>query len=155
MVEYTPPPADLSHLNPIQRYMQKGQLEGTDWVYLFLFVAAYFAARPTIEKVIKYWMTGGDLKEGEQAQADYVRSKAKVGSNSIRGKQDPTMTSIPEASEDTTTGSSVNPDGNVTNRKAKDATKELLDWDDEPAREPTEGDKGDVVAWMNRWSNQE
>ncbi|OCT49272.1 hypothetical protein CLCR_05222 [Cladophialophora carrionii] len=157
MVQYTPPPADLSHLNPIQRYMQKGELEGRDWAFLLIFVLAYLAARPAIQRGIKWWMADDELKEGERAQAEFLRSKAKVSPNTIRGNKSQEATTIPEGAGDTTTGSSLDHTGNVTNRKAKDRSQAeiLLDWDDQPERRPTEGDKADVVTWMNRWSNEE
>ena len=160
MAKYaTPPPADLSGLNPIQRYLQKGELENRDWAYLLILVLAYFAARPTIQRLMKAWLADDDVKEGERAQKEFQQSqaKAKIGPNSIRGNEAQEATTIPETSGDTTTGTSLDAKGSVTNRKTKEnpETKTLLEWDDQPERKPTAGDKGDVVAWMNRWSNEE
>ncbi|KIW65645.1 hypothetical protein PV04_07886 [Phialophora macrospora] len=157
MVKYTPPPADLSHLNPIQRYMQKGELEGRDWAYLLIFVLAYLAARPAIQRGIKWWMADEELKAGERAQAEFLRSKARVSPDTIRGSKSQEATPVPEGSGDKTTGSSLDNKGKVTNRKAKDRSPAdiLLEWDDQPERKPADGDKVDVVAWMNRWSNEE
>ncbi|KAJ9615739.1 hypothetical protein H2200_001816 [Cladophialophora chaetospira] len=155
MVQYTPAPADLSQLNPIQRYLQKGELDARDFAYLFIFVLAYLAARPAIQRGIKWWMEDEDLRAGEQAQAEFL--KAKLDPNVLRSSKAREAASIPENHADTTTGSSVDTKGNVMNRKTKDksGTDALLDWDDLPARKPTEGDKTDVVSWMNKWSNEE
>lgn len=155
MVEYTPPPADLSHLNPVQRYLQKGQLDSRDLAYLFIFVLAYLAARPAIQRGIKWWMADEELLAGERAQAEFL--KAKIDPNSIRGSKASQATSIPELAGDAATGSSVDQNGTVVNRKTKEnsGTDVLLDWDDQPGRKPTEGDKADVVSWMNRWANEE
>lgn len=159
MAKYTPPPEDLSRLNPIQRYMQKGELEGWDWVYLILLVLVYFAARPSIQRFVKWWLADEDLKEGEKAQAEFLRSKAKakVGPNAIRGTETQPTTALPNTSGDKATGSSLDNKSTVVNRKTKDksGTDVLLDWDDQPERNPTEGDKNDVVAWMDKWANEE
>ncbi|KIW91998.1 uncharacterized protein Z519_06980 [Cladophialophora bantiana CBS 173.52] len=157
MVEYTPPPEDLSRLNPIQRYMQKGQLDKQDYVYLFIIVAIYFMARPKIEEFFKWWMGQKDLKEGEQARTEYMHSRAKVGPNVIRGTESTVLETIPEVSGDTATGTNMDKKGKVMNRKTKEKSgaEKLLDWEDEPERKPTEGDKSDIVAWLDRWSNEE
>jgi len=137
--------------------MQKGQLEGRDWAYLFIFVLAYLAARPAIQRGVKWWLADDDLREGERAQAEYLHSKAKVSPNSIRGTETQEAAPIPEAAGDMTTGSSLDRQGSVVNRKEKDKseTEVLLNWDDQPPRKPAEGDTTDVVAWMNRWANEE
>jgi len=155
MVQYTPPPADLSQLNPIQRYLQKGELDARDFAYLFIFVLAYLAARPAIQRGIKWWMEDEDLKAGERAQAEFL--KAKIDPNRIRAAKNREPASIPENSADTTTGSTVDKNGNVVNRKTKDksGTDVLLDWDDLPETKPTGGDKADVVSWIDKWSNEE
>jgi len=157
MVKYAPPPEDLSRLNPIQRYFQKQELDSRDWAYLLIFVLAYFAARPLIQRGAKWFLASEDVTEGEQAQAEYLRSKAKVGPNAIRGTEPQEATAISERSGDTTTGSSVDKKGVVVNRKTKDKSGAdlLLDWDDEPERKVTDGDGSDVVAWLDKWSNQE
>jgi len=152
MVDYAPPPEDLSQLNLIQRYMQKGSLDRQDYVWLLILVLAYFSARPYIQSVFKWWFSENDVKEGEQVREEYMRSKAKVGPNSIRGIE--TQESIAETGETSTSGSNVDKKGKVTNRKIKEKSgeEELLDWDEEPARAPAEGDKADVVAWLDKWS---
>jgi hypothetical protein len=159
MVQYTPPPEDLSHLNPIQRYMQKGQLEARDWAYLLIFVLAYLAARPTIQRGIKWYMADEDLREGERAQKEFLQSKAKakISPNSIRGTEKEPLASIPENAAETTTGSSLTSQGKVINRKDKQKphSEVLLDWDDQPEQKQREGDKADVVAWMDKWANEE
>ncbi|KIV85885.1 hypothetical protein PV11_01537 [Exophiala sideris] len=156
MVEYVAPPEDFSRLNPIQRYMQKGQLERQDYIWLILIVAAYFTARPYIQSFFKWWMGDDAMKEGEKAQEEYFKSKAKVGPNAIRGTETEDSTTIPEKSPGAS-GSSADKKGNVMNRKTNERTGEdqLLDWDDEPARKPAEGDKSDVVAWLDKWSNEQ
>ncbi|KIX98769.1 uncharacterized protein Z520_05230 [Fonsecaea multimorphosa CBS 102226] len=156
MVKYTPPPEDLSRLNPIQRYMQKGQLDKQDYVYLCLFVLVYFIFRPKIEEFFKWWMSPKGLQEGEEALAAY-KQKAKVGPNVIRGTESRSLETIPEISADTATGTNMDKKGKVVNRKTKEKSGEekLLDWEDEPERKPTEGDKSDIVAWLDKWSNEE
>lgn len=159
MVEYTPAPEDLSRLNPIQRYLQKGSLDRQDYVWLLILVFVYFTARPYIQELFKRFFNHDDLKEGERVRSEYMQSKAQVGPNAIRGTELQEPTAIPEKSGDITTGSSLDKIGNVVNRKAKDKSEadELLDWDDVPlaSRKPTEGDKSDVVAWLDKWSNEE
>ncbi|OAP63561.1 hypothetical protein AYL99_02788 [Fonsecaea erecta] len=156
MVEYVPAPSDLSRLNPIQRYMQKGQLDKQDYFYLCLIVLIYFMARPKIEEFFKWWMSPKALREGEQARAEYMQ-KAKVGPNVIRGIESTSLETIPEVSVDTTSGTNVDKKGKVVNRKTKEKSgaDKLLDWEDEPERKPTEGDKADIVAWLDKWSNEE
>ncbi|EXJ78290.1 hypothetical protein A1O3_09451 [Capronia epimyces CBS 606.96] len=157
MVQYVPPPEDLSHLNPIQRYMQKGTLDRQDYIWLFLIVLAYFTARPYIQELVKRFFNHDDLKEGEQIRSDYEQSKAKVGPNSIRGNQPDESTAITELLDETAaSGSNVKKSGKAVNRKTKDKPEldKLLDWDDEPERKPVEGDKSDVVAWLDKWSNE-
>ncbi len=155
MVQYTPPPADLSHLNPIQKYLQKGQLDTRDLAYLFIFVLAYLAARPAIQRGIKWWMADEELLAGERVQEEFL--KAKIDPNSIRAAGSRQATSIPEISGDAATGISMDQNGKVVNRRTKEKSETdiLLNWDDQPGRKPTEGDKGDVVSWMNRWVNEE
>ncbi|KAL6244486.1 hypothetical protein RBB50_008728 [Rhinocladiella similis] len=156
MVEYVPPPQDLSHLNPVQKYMQKGHLDRQDYIWLFIIVLAYFSARPYIQKFFKWWMGSEDQKEGEQVMTEYFDSKAKVGPNAIRGTENEEPSLIPEKIGDASaSGSNIDQKGGVVNRKAKGKSGEeqLLDWDDEPARQPAEGDKTDVVAWMDKWTN--
>lgn len=156
MVEYVPPPEDFSRLNPVQRYLQKGHLDRQDYIWLILFVLAYFTARPYIQEFFKWWMGNDAIKEGAQVREEYYKSKAKVGPNAIRGTDTEESTTIPETGSGAS-GSAVDKKGNVVNRKTKEKTGEdqLLDWDDEPARKPTEGDKSDVVAWLDKWSNEQ
>jgi len=157
MVDYSPAPEDLSQLNPIQRYMQKGSLDKQDYVWLFLLVLAYFTARPYLHKLAKWFFNPDELLEGERVRNEYLQSKAKIGPNSIRGTESQEPAAIVEKTGDTVaSGSSVDKKGKVVNRKTKEKTGEdqLLDWDDEPARRPTEGDKSDVVAWLDKWSDE-
>lgn len=157
MPEYTPPPDDLSRLNPFQRYMQKGQLDWNDYFYLGLLVAAYIIARPAIHKFVRWIVEEKDVKEGEEQTEAYYERRAKVGANSIRGGKDESI-NISSAADDTlASGADINEKGEVANRKSKGSkgvkseTDKLLDWDDEPARGHAEGDKSDVVAWLNKW----
>jgi len=164
MPQYTPPPESLDHLNAIQRYMQKGQLDKHDYVYLVIFVALYIHFRPQIESLFRRLLIGRDIKEGEQAQQVYAESKekAKVGPNAIRGKGEQSSTMGEPVAETTASGVNTMIEGKVSNRKAKDQsggkkseTEKLMDWDDEPARKPAEGDKSDVTAWLDRWDKEE
>ncbi|KPI45017.1 uncharacterized protein AB675_2570 [Cyphellophora attinorum] len=158
MVEYTPPPADLSRLNFVQRYMQKGSLDWSDYGYLILVVLAYLAVRPALQR----WVIGKSEEEeqGVLERASYQERRAKVGANAIRGgKAEPE--DLLTADETTTSGANVtqSSEGAVVNRKAKGVkfagpkseTEKLVDWDDEPGRTAVEGDKSDVMAWLDKW----
>lgn len=161
MVEYTPPPANLDALNPIQRYMQKGSLDQQDWLRLGAIILAYFVLRPYLQKAAKWWFSDGKLAEGEKAQKEYQERRAKVGANSIRiGKKDADqiIEDFDESEDVVTSGSNVNDKGAVVNRKSKPqpvgksmVEDELLDWKDEPARGTQDGDKGDVMEWLGKW----
>jgi hypothetical protein len=156
MVEYVPPPENFEHLNPIQRYMQKGSLDRQDYVWLFILVLAYFTARPYLQELFKrFFGSSDDLKEGEQIHKDYVLSKAKKSPNAIRGQETQELSTIPEGVEETTASGAQVTKGKVSNRKNKDkaVVEQLLEWDDEPERMEVEGDKNDVVAWMDKWSD--
>lgn len=161
MVEYTPPPEDLSRLNPIQRYMQKGELDWNDYYWLIGVVLLYVLVRPAIQKFFK-WAMGGDTTEeqGGQEREAYYQRRAKVGPNSIRGGRDEPVDMDLGAAEVTTSGASLNDKGAVSNRKAKGPKGEkseadkLLDWDDEPSRGPAAGDKSDIMQWLDRWDKE-
>lgn len=85
MVEYVPPPRDLSRLNPIQRYMQKGSLDWSDYGWLVALVLLYWFCRPALQRFFKT-MAGPEIQEGEEEQKAYEqrRAKAAVDANSIR-----------------------------------------------------------------------
>jgi hypothetical protein len=137
--------------------MQKGSLDREDYGWLLLIVLAYFTGRPYIERFFKWWFYVAELQEGEEVRREYYESMAKVGPNSIRVNQAEEPNMISEASGDASaSGSKVDNKGQVTNRKTKDKSgvEKLMDWDDEPAREPTEGDKSDVVKWLDKWSDE-
>ena len=160
MVEYSPPPTNLDQLNPIQRYMQKGSLDKQDYFYLVLFVLAYVALRPAIKKGAAWLLASEDFKQGQKAQKEYIqnKAKAKIGVNAIRGGKDESEHLVDDGGIDVTaSGIESRSTGQVLNRKTKaqDPTKsevdKLLDWDDEPPREKQEGDKSDVVAWLDKW----
>lgn len=158
MVQYSPPPDRLDRLNPIQRYMQKGSLDRQDYIYLLIFVLAYFALRPYVQKVIKWLIAPNDVKEGDQALQEHFQSRAKVGANTIRGAKhvEPEPVRV-ESSGVTTSGSNTTKAGQVSNRKVKSTNttkseeEKLLDWDDEPPRQQTEGDRSDVMKWLEKW----
>lgn len=157
MVEYTAPPKDLNRLNPIQRYMQKGSLDKQDYVWLFIFVLLYFTVRPYLQELAKRFFSSETVEEGEQIRKDFIKSKAKVGPNAIRGLESHELETIPETKEETlASGSHTAAAGQVVNRKNKEKTGEekLLDWDDEPERSQIDGDKTDVVSWLDKWDQE-
>lgn len=176
-VNYTPPPKDLSRLNAVQRYMQKGSLERQDYIALGLLVLVYWILRPYIQRTIK-WLAGPEFSEGETEQKEYLerRQRAKVGSNSIRsGKTNSEFGNaktlgdlLDEGPDALTSGRSNEKEGDaqggegVKNRKEKtkkgvtfspekSEQEKLMDWDDEPARRVAEGDQGDVMEWLDKW----
>lgn len=158
MVEYVPPPKDLSRLNPIQRYMQKGSLDRQDYVWLFIIVLAYFTARPYVQELAKRFFSPA-TDEGERIRQEFIMSKAKakVGPNAIRGTEHQELETIPESKEDvTTSGTQSTSKGKAVNRKNKEKTlqDQLLDWDDEPARPAEDPSKADVVSWLDKWSKE-
>lgn len=155
MPEYVPPPASLDHLNPIQRYLQKGKLEFQDYMNLVLLVLAYFVLRPYIEAGMKRIFENKDLKEGEQAQRDYIESKTKpkVGANEIRGARTTTIEPTPGA-----TGADVVPSNIPVSRKTKPTdevppptAEQLLEWSDIVTTGSTEGGEADVATWVDNW----
>jgi hypothetical protein len=162
MVEYVPPPKDLSQLNAIQRYMQKGELEWPrDYLYLIALVAAYVICRPAIHKIMKYLISDEKIEQGEQERNAYHERRAQVGPNAIRGVKGAESTVV-GSSEVNASGASTGKSGEALNRKAKGGKKvskaeaeKLLDWDDEPAREGFEGEKTDVMAWLSKWDKEQ
>ena len=163
MVEYVPPPEDLSRLNPVQRYMQKGELDWHDYYWLVGIVLVYILARPAIQKFFSWFIGGGDQaeQEGVREREAYYQRRAKVGPNAIRGGKDEPADIAIGTAEGTASGASINDKGAVSNRKAKGPKGEkseadkLLDWDDEPPRAPAEGDRSDVMQWLNKWDKEE
>lgn len=160
MVEYVPPPADLSKLNPVQRYLQKGQLDRQDYIYLCLLVAIYFIARPAIQNFFAWFMGGSkEVEEGEKEREAYNERRARVSANAIRGGKDEPEDITSDPLEGTTSGANVKKgaNGEVSNRKTKGPKGEkseadkLLDWDDEPPRAPVEGDKSEITKWLDHW----
>ena len=163
MVKYEPPPTDLSHLNPIQRYMQKGSLDREDYIRLGLLVAVYWILRPYIQKLFKKFFGGDDdVTEGEEIRDEYEqrRAKAALDANALRNSKGASQTIAESEKQDdvVASGSSAKEGGGTAvNRKkvnfAQPKTEEekLLDWDDEPARRPLAGDSTDVVSWLDRW----
>lgn len=161
MVEYVPAPADLSRLNPIQRYMQKGTLDWNDYYWLIGIVLVYIWVRPAIQKFFAYAIGGNEAEEeGEAERAAYYERRAKVGPNTIRGGKDEPVDVTTDAVDGTTSGASLHDKGAISNRKAKGPKGEkseadkLLDWDDEPSRGSTTGDKSDVVQWLEKWDKE-
>ena len=139
--------------------MQKGSLERDDYIRLGLLVLCYFMLRPYIQKVFKYFFSG-DIQEGEEIREKYEKSmsKAKLDPNTLRdSKKHPGIEEGPaENGEAVGTGRKARNGGAAVNRKVKFAPEKteeekLLDWDDEPARRPTEGDTADVATWLDKW----
>jgi hypothetical protein len=158
MVDYNPP-ADLSRLNPIQRYMHKGELEWTDYYWLIAIVFVYIMARPTLQNLFARSFGGNAAEsEGVGEREAYYERRAKVGPNAIRGERDdPIDITNDNAADVTTTGSVNKTNGAVSNRKGKGPKSEadkLLDWDGEPSRDTSEGDKTDVMQWLNKWDKE-
>ena len=138
--------------------MQKGSLEMSDYAWLLILILAYITFRPYTQKAIKWLLAPKDVKEGDEALKEHFQSRAKVDANTIRGSQTTEPEPIPEEKADVTaSGTKAATNGQVSNRKVKgaNATKSepetLDDWDDEPARKPVEGDKTDVLAWLDKW----
>lgn len=179
MVKYTPPPEDLSGLNPIQRYMQKGSLDWADWARLIALVVAYWFLRPHLERLAKKWF-GEAAREGEQETEAYRqrRAAAAVDANAIRSAK-PTSDSkmlgqTPGNLETSTTSVSTNNQdvAEVKNRKKKSKgvsfapekseIDKTLDWEDESEFDPRKGPvavaadeveaKGEIEQWLNKWS---
>lgn len=169
MVQYrVPPPKDLSKLNPIQRYMQKGSLEWNDYMRLAVLVLAYWFLRPYIQRAAKRWMGDSSIDEGEAETEAYKqrRAAAAVGANDIRsGKKSPenkTLGTLLDEGADgvaATSGvhakgidSSEAQEGDVKNRRPKkkgvsfapeksDLDK-TLDWEDDSEFDPRRGPAG-------------
>jgi hypothetical protein len=158
MVEYGPKPDRLDRMNPIQRYMQKGSLEFSDYIWLLIVILAYIALRPHTQKFMKWLLAPKDVKDGDEALKSHYQSKASVNPNTIRGGKAELPTVIPENDSSVAASSSaVVNEGQVSNRKAKNSSstkteeEKLIDWDDEPARQHFEGEKSDVIAWLDKW----
>lgn len=167
MVKYTPPPQDLSKLNPIQRYMQKGSLEFSDWLRLGAVVLAYWLLRPYFQRLAKRYLSDEAVQEGEEEQEAYKQRRAQAAiSNGIRsGKKNDqgdgkTLGQLLEEGTDGfahSSGAKAAPtvpvqEGDVKNRKQKKSkgvsfapekseVEKTLDWEDEsefdPRREPS------------------
>src|SRR5271155_4316297 len=160
MVEYSPPPADLSKLNPIQRYLQKGALETRDWFRLFIIVMSYLLLRPYIEWLMKKWFDADPKKSSQDAQAE-AKLTARIPANAIRGnKSEGKGGSTAKAS-----GSEPAGEEEITLRRpgkggaeftATTLQEQLLNWDDLDlkARKPVEGDKNDVTEWLGGWDEK-
>ena len=159
MVEYGPIPDRLDQMNPIQRWMQKPSLETSDYAWLLILVLGYVVVRPYTKEAIKWLIAPKEVKEGDKAMKEHFEARAKVDANSIRGSNKTTEPGpIPAGKKDVAaSGSNIGMDGQVSNRKLKSTTTgkseedKLVDWDDEPPREPVPGDKTDVVAWLDKW----
>lgn len=175
MVKYTAPPTDLSRLNPIQRYLQKGSLDYSDWLRLIALVAVYWLLRPYIQNFARK-LSGEEVAQGEAEQEAYQqrREAAAVGPNDIRsGKKVPESKTLGQLLDEgvdgfdksaTTSGVATTAtegnDGEVKSRKPKkkgvsfapekSAADRTLDWEDEsefdPQRKAAEGEEGEPVA---------
>ena len=158
MPQYVPPPKDLSRLNAVQRYMQKGELEWSDYYWLIGIVIIYIMARPAIQKFFNTTLGHNtDEQEGNKEREAYYQRRAKVGPNAIRGGKDDPLDMLSEDADVSASGVAHANGGTATNRKAKgpkSETDKLLDWDEEPSRSATDGDKSDVMQWLNRWDKE-
>lgn len=180
MVTYTPPPADLSQLNPIQRYMQKGSLDWSDWLRLGAIVLAYWFLRPYLQNGFRR-LAGDAVKEGEAEQEAYQqrRAAAAVGANEIRsGKKTSDGKTLGQllnegvegfANGATSSGAATtkadSKDAEVKSRKQrkgvsfapeKSEADKTLDWEDEsefdPRRKPVEGqEEAPVPGNIKEW----
>lgn len=171
MVQYVPPPQDLSKLNPIQRYMQKGSLDWSDWARLIALVAAYWFLRPYIQNFARR-LSGEEVAQGEAEQDAYKerREAAAVSANEIRSgkkvEEGKTLAQLldegvdgfdnsAKASGAATANTGAN-DAEVKSRKPKKkgvsfapektSIEKTMDWEDEsefdPRRKPVEGEEG-------------
>ena len=167
MVQYTPPPQDLSKLNPIQRYMQKGSLELSDWLRLGALIIAYWFLRPYLQKLAKRYLSTETVREGEEEQEAYRQRRVQAAiANDIRsGKKneqgegktlgqllDEGTDGFAQSSGAKAASATPVQEGEVKNRKQKKAkgvsfapekseVEKTLDWEDEsefdPRREPS------------------
>jgi len=181
MVEYTPPPKDFSKLNPIQRYMQKGSLDFSDWLRLGAVVFAYWLLRPYFQKLAKKWSDEA-VQTGEEEQAAYEQRRTQAAiSNDIRsGKKSKdadgrTLGQLLDEGADSfaeTSGAKAAPavpaqEGAVKNRKQKkpkgvsfapekSEVDKTLDWEDEsefdPRRKPlTAQEQAEAGGDIKQW----
>lgn len=159
MVEYTPAPQDLSKLNPIQRYMQKGSLDTSDWLRLGAVIVAYWLLRPYFQKLAKKYF-GNGIEEGEEEQQAYQQRRAQAAiSDDIRsGKKTGEGKTLGQLLDDGAEGfvesTGAKPasaakaeEGEVKNRKQKKSkgvsfapekseVDKTLDWEDESEFDP-------------------
>jgi len=181
MVEYVPPPKDFSKLNPIQRYMQKGSLDFSDWLRLGAVVLAYWLLRPYFQTLAKKWFETA-VEEGEEEQAAYQQRRAQAAiSNEIRsGKKskDPSgktlgtlleegVDGLAESSGAKADSGAQAQEGEVKNRKQKKSKgvsfapekneiDKTLDWEDEsefdPRRKPlTSQEQAEAGGDIKQW----
>jgi hypothetical protein len=162
MVQYAPTPP-LDTMNPIQRYLHKGELEPWDWARLALIVIAYILLRPSIQWLMKKYFDADPLKTSQEAR-QAAKAKAKVSPNAIRGaaveveQEDPLSPANATASGTETTAND-DMSGRIGKGKsaftAKTFEQQLMDWDDIQDIQSVEGPKGDVSEWVKRWDGDE
>ena len=181
MVEYVPPPKDFSKLNPIQRYMQKGSLDLSDWLRLGALVLAYWLLRPYFQTLAKKWF-GTAVAEGEEEQTAYQQRREQASiSNEIRsgkksqGASGKTLSTVLEEGVDgfaESSGAKADSNGpaqngEVKNRKQKKSkgvsfapekteVDRTLDWEDEsefdPRRKPlTSQEQAEAGGDIKQW----
>lgn len=180
MVNYVPPPKDLSRLNPIQRYFHKGALETADYYRLVFIAILWWFLRPYVQRFFKY--LSKDVQKGEEEEDAYKERRAKAA-DMRPGKQKAEGKTLGELLDDGPDGMMAQSTG-VKSSTAGDATPEVksrkqpkkkgvsfapektdaertLDWEDEsefdPRRPPVvaEGGQpqsGDIKAWMEKWT---
>lgn len=181
MVEYVPPPQDLSKLNPIQRYMQKGSLDFADWLRLGAVILAYWLLRPYFQRLAKKW--SDETREGEEETEAYKqrRAAAAVSANDIRSTKKTTDGKtlgelldqgsdafLKDSDTKTTAVSEKQDTSEVKNRKKKSKgvsfapekseLDKTLDWEDEsefdPRRGPVTAEGGEQPGEIEQWLNK-
>ncbi|KAK5070749.1 hypothetical protein LTR64_007474 [Lithohypha guttulata] len=164
MVDYVPPPKDLSRLNVVQRYMQKGSLDWSDYLRLAALVLTYWFLRPYIMRLAKRWSDDA-VRKGEEEQAAYQerRAAAAVAANEIRsGKKEKEGKTLGQLLDEGSSGAVASSGADssakhanetqqneMKNRKQKkkgvsfapekSETDKTLDWEDESEFDPRRG----------------
>jgi hypothetical protein len=162
MVQYAPTPP-LDQMNPIQRYLHKGELEPWDWARLALIVIAYLLLRPSIEWLMRKYFDADPRKTSQDARRA-AKAKAKVSPNAIRRavlEAEEEDSSSPANATASGTETTANDDMSGRRGKGKSAftaktfEQQLLDWDDMEEIQPLEGPPGDVSEWVKKWDGDE
>lgn len=162
MAQYAPTPS-LEKMNPIQRYLHKGELEPWDWIRLALIVMSYFVLRPSIEAAMRWYFDADPGKTSQDARqkAKEEKAKAKISPNDIRSARGLSEKDVSTSAQDATaSGRAGNGDDEIVLRRpgkggsefsAKTLEQQLLDWDDVDGIQPVEGPRGDITEWVKKW----